>query len=225
MQTNTNRRKNGRINKNLRVFFGLNGTPYIGEIQNISNSGIAVFSNTVFQPGLQLDILIKAEGQEVYATGMVRWSNVAQKNADSTVHAMGISIDKGNKSYDSFIENNIDYRLKDKRVKSRFEKVLNVTYDCAEELMQAYTQNISLGGMFVQSRELLSIGSIIDVDIYLADVNDHIKIEGQVVYKVEMEEGENEYMNPGVGIEILRYYGNHKEKFQRYLNQWMFESE
>jgi len=225
MQTLTNRRKNGRISKDFRVFFGLNGTPYMGNLKNISSGGIGIVSNTVFQPGAQLDLLIKAGESEVYATGMVRWCNMlGQNDQTDQMHGMGLQIDKGNKAFHEFVIE-VDSRFAEAREKRRFEKVLNVTYNCAEDLMQAYTQNISLGGMFVATRDLLAIGSIIDVDIYLADVNDHIKIEGQVVYKVDVDDAENAYMDPGVGIEILRYYGKHQQKFQKYLNEWMIKSD
>jgi uncharacterized protein (TIGR02266 family) len=221
MDSGSNKRKLTRTPHKTQVFFGKNGTPYMGFIKNMSAGGLAIAAKTVFKPGDYLNLLIKNKSEDIYMSGQVRWTNRTIRDlAVDAVFDMGVQFTEYSLNYDELLTE-VEKEFKEKRRETRFEKVYRVKFTSPSELMQAYTENISMGGMFIHTEEKLEKGSIVDLEIILADVNDSIKVEARVVFVADKAVSERIGRGPGLGVEIVRYKDDGKARFQEYLGRWM----
>jgi len=215
----SNKRRQERIGKRYQVFFGPSGTPYMGFIKNLSEEGIAITSRTVFKPGTGLSLMLRPEQQELRLEGVVRWS-YRPFNAGLEAGAdMGIQFIEKFPEYATFFEK-LKQNFKELRLEPRFEKSFRVTFRSPKEFMQAYTQNISLGGLFIQTEEPLQKDSVVEVEIDLEDVHDTIQVEGRVVFVITPRVAERTGQEQGVGVEIVKYFGDSKIRFENYLSRW-----
>lgn len=215
-----NKRKLPRTPFKTQVFFGKTGTPYMGFIKNLSAGGIAISAKTVFKPGEYLNLLIKDSGGDVTMSGQVRWTNrVVRDLAVDAVFDMGVQFTEYSLDYDDLIHR-VEDSFSEKRREERFEKIYRVRFNNPRELMEAYSENISLGGLFVHTPDCLEKNSIVDLEIILADVEDAVQVECKVVFVSDEALATRIGRGPGMGLQIVRYHGDGKAKFQKYLGRW-----
>ncbi len=81
----------------------------------------------------------------------------------------------------------------DKRKNPRISCDVKAWYTSNENFGQEYIKNISLGGAFVETPEIFSIGQAIRLKIPFSDQNKYVKVKGNIV-RITPE---------GVGVEFL----------------------
>ena len=95
---------------------------------------------------------------------------------------------------------------------------LQVDYRVGEsknKVVQAFTANISRGGLFLITRDTLPVGSTIEMEIHLPDKK--INAKGEVVREVkEEEEG---YYTSGMGIKIIDMSKEDREVYERFIEE------
>jgi len=208
-----------RIPNRIPVFFGPEGVPYAGFITNLCENGFSITSRTVYKPGTNLKLLVKPEDRQFLMDGQVRWSY--RPNFPVGIDGnfdMGVMLTENNLDYLQYFSE-LKNNFTDTRCEPRFDKVFKVVFQTPKEFIKAYTQNLSLGGLYIATEEPLQKGSVIEVEIDLIDIDENIKVEGKVVFVAEEKTASRLGLNAGVGVEIIQYFGDSREKFKNYLKQ------
>ncbi len=110
------------------------------------------------------------------------------------------------------------------RVEERIPVGLQVDYRVGEDknkVVQAFTANISKGGMFLITRDTLPVGSVLELEIHLPDGK--VKAKGEVVREVKEEE-EGLYTS-GMGIKLISFENDGKKVYEDFIESKLKEKE
>jgi myo-inositol-1(or 4)-monophosphatase len=83
----------------------------------------------------------------------------------------------------------------------RAELKMAITYQSGEEFKTDYTQNLSEGGLYVQTSTPLPVGTKLEVDLAVPSLQQPLKIQGLVVWAQQASRGGRGV--PGMGIQFL----------------------
>ncbi len=72
--------------------------------------------------------------------------------------------------------------MEERRKDERGPAVIEIQYRSAQEFLSAYTQNISGGGLFVQTSRLVSLNDEVLLRFTLPGVSHHFEVTGLVVW-------------------------------------------
>ena len=84
------------------------------------------------------------------------------------------------------------------RQHSRVDTWLEVTFQSSHELMSSYMSNVSKGGMFIQTENVLDLGQVLALTFQLPGQDNLIRIKGVVVWKVPP----GGLLKPGMGVQF-----------------------
>ena len=99
-------------------------------------------------------------------------------------------------------------RSQDLRVKATFR----VGYETMDQLVVAYTTDLSRGGMFVATYKLLPRGTVIRLNIALPDGESEVSVTGKVVYVREASQSEGR--SAGMGVQFIDPDGSIQRRLQ-----------
>ena len=85
----------------------------------------------------------------------------------------------------------------------RFAARVKVRFRSVEELVTAYTDDISRGGLFVTSTHQLPPGSRVQVQMELPDEGPAARVPAEVAYTLSADEAEKAGRQPGMGMKFL----------------------
>jgi uncharacterized protein (TIGR02266 family) len=106
--------------------------------------------------------------------------------------------------------------LLERRGEIRVAASLRVGYQSLDELVEVYTDNISRGGLFIRTIELLPIGAVVKIKIDLADGGEAFDAIGRVTHIVGPAEAGKAPV--GMGVEFLDVGGAPlADRIARYL--------
>ncbi len=74
------------------------------------------------------------------------------------------------------------------RKTDRIENMIEVVYQTTEQFYKAYSTNIGGGGLFIKTRDLLPVNTMVNLKFTLPDENEPIQTAGKVVWQRETEE-------------------------------------
>lgn len=108
----------------------------------------------------------------------------------------------------------------EKRKYSRVEAKIKVTFKTVEDLKVEYTRNISTGGIFLKTNQLLDPNAEINLTLHLPDEMGKVLIKGKVIRLMSMSHPEDESKQIfGVGIRFLELDQNVKDKIERIIDE------
>jgi len=93
----------------------------------------------------------------------------------------------------------------------RFEVNAYVDYTGSEVLLYHKIQNISLGGISIQSSSVEDVGTVVDLVLNFPDIDASIAVKGEVVWA-------NREPPMDMGIRYIELDDDHKDTLRRYLN-------
>lgn len=105
----------------------------------------------------------------------------------------------------------------DKRRAERLENELSVTYRTVDGFISDWATNISRGGLFINSREPLPVGTVVRLIISLPDTAFPFDLEGKVVRVVAPDNPGNE--PPGMGIEFVDVDEEKRGRIERFVEK------
>ncbi len=84
-------------------------------------------------------------------------------------------------------------------------KGIKVELKCLERgsFSVCLTQNISGGGLFVETKKPFSLDSEVFLDFFLPGFRDKFKLKGKVIHRVTEREAKKDGYVPGMGIEFI----------------------
>jgi type IV pilus assembly protein PilZ len=89
--------------------------------------------------------------------------------------------------------------VNERRKHRRVPFVTKVTYVLAECVQYYYSQDLSLGGMFLETRKPFAVGTRLELDFSLPDTEARLRVKGEVVRIVTPDPLHRDLV-PGMGI-------------------------
>lgn len=106
----------------------------------------------------------------------------------------------------------------DRRRSQRAPARLLVEYESVEDFLIDYTANMSLGGMFIQTREPLPVGSRFRLRFRIPGRPEPVETEGEVCWTLTVEEAGS--WQPGMGVKLDQLREEDREAVSRLLEAW-----
>jgi uncharacterized protein (TIGR02266 family) len=91
--------------------------------------------------------------------------------------------------------------INERRKHRRVPFVTKVSYILAEGVQYYYSQDLSLGGIFLETRKPFPIGTRLDLDFSLPESDTRVQVKGLVVRIIPPDPVHRELV-PGMGIEF-----------------------
>ena len=89
--------------------------------------------------------------------------------------------------------NNWDGLNRRKNVRVRFPSLIILKSKGGEkEILLTHTENIGIGGVCVILKKQIELGSHVEMEIDLLDMDNHIKCKGEVVWSIQRQDSEEQ---------------------------------
>ena len=88
------------------------------------------------------------------------------------------------------------------------------------DIVLAHTDNIGVGGVCVALRQSVKIFSVLEIELDLLDLGDHIRCKGKVAWNIEKESSDKK--NPkifDVGIEFIDIADEDQSRLQEVIDR------
>ena len=112
---------------------------------------------------------------------------------------------------------NADMGEANKRKAERLENELPVAYRSVDGFITDWVTNISKGGLFINSRTPLPVGTLVRLIIQLPDTPFPFELKGRVVRVCEFDNATNEV--PGMGIEFVDIDDDKRARIERFVDK------
>jgi len=99
----------------------------------------------------------------------------------------------------------------------RFHTQFNVRFRTAREFVREHAQNISRGGLFVQTTTSPPVDEVITVQLELPDGGPPATTSGLIMHRVTAEEAERTGTVPGIGVQFLDADDAFRDRIDRYI--------
>jgi len=183
----------------------------------MSLGGIAISSQTVFKPGTALNLLLTTDTEDIPLQGISRWnSHAANAMARRMSFEMGVELTARTPEYTTLLQDIID-QFTERRRAPRFKKYFKVNVEDSDKLMELYTRDISRGGVYVVTKDAPALRSIINVKLYLYDIMEAVRVEGEVVHILDPEKAKELGQEPGFGVQFTRFFEDDRETLEKYI--------
>ena len=160
------------------------------------------------------------------ANGIVRWIKDVERHSMKKEYQneMGVEFIKRPTGYLALLRSIVEEQDKS-LAESSYENVFKVNFANLEDFMEEYTNNISQGGMFVATQQVLPAESPVDILIMIADILKIFSIKGRVVQVVTDQMQQMHGLKPGLGIQLTSSLDLDKEVLVHYLSEMKTPSE
>jgi uncharacterized protein (TIGR02266 family) len=105
--------------------------------------------------------------------------------------------------------------LGDRRIHPRIPMRLSVKYSRAKEFFVDYSNNISIGGIFIRTLEPAEFGTKVLIEFTLPEIPRKVKGLGEVVRVVHA--GGSEREPAGMGIKFLKFDPGSEEHIRKFI--------
>ncbi len=219
MNTKTQPEKT-RLLRRIPVYFGPIDPRYLGFIRNISAKTLAINSRDFLDKNSAVKIRINHENGAIFLRGVIKNAKRAEVGLSTSNNSNEMQIDLLEKSdsYLDFLHDILESDLENRR-ETRFDKVLKVTFENSDSLIEEYTHNISMGGMFIAGQQPLELNTQVEVRILIADIMKIIHAEAQVTHVVNPEDLGASGRIAGVGLQFMRFYDDDREALEEYVKR------
>ncbi len=95
---------------------------------------------------------------------------------------------------------------------------IRIQYRVADQFFTDYIQNLSLGGIFVETTEPLPVHTALKVQFSLPAMEEPIVADGVVVHRVEINRGKGKAAS-GMGIRFSQLDERNKRALEAYLQK------
>lgn len=113
-----------------------------------------------------------------------------------------------------------------RRMSARVAAECRVSYETVDELVVAYTEDISRGGLYVRTNKFLPIGAVVRVLLALPDEATELSVLARVAFVMDEHQAKQQDREPGMGMEFLDVGGAPvADQIARYLAEVSPEEE
>jgi type IV pilus assembly protein PilZ len=101
----------------------------------------------------------------------------------------------------------------------RFHTQFTVRFRTAREFVREHAENISRGGVFIQTESPPQVDEVITVQLELPDGGPIATSSGLIMHRVTVAEAEQNGLIPGIGVQFLDADDRFRERIDRYIAQ------
>ncbi len=103
------------------------------------------------------------------------------------------------------------------RADPRVRVELNIEFGSEHNFYAGFVENLSAGGVFIATYNILAVGEVIEFELGLPDSEVPVKGTGEVRWTREPREGSD--MQPGLGIRFLSLSDESNKIIERFVEQ------
>lgn len=212
-------RKHKRLSRRFPIKFGTESPRYLGFARDISLGGLCLSSKTMFHEYSELVMEFQKDAKPVTVRGSVRWVAEPDQMGGMTgmKSDMGIELTEAGEDYKEFVVSAFE-KAQNIRADTRYGKTLKIIFETRKELVQKYTQDISQGGIYVKSDDAPPFDSEQKIKLIISENMLMIDAVGKVVHIVTPEMAEQHGLNPGFGIQFIRFEDDGQKKLTEYIS-------
>jgi type IV pilus assembly protein PilZ len=108
-------------------------------------------------------------------------------------------------------------RKPERRANDRVPLRIQIQYQTADQFFQDYIQNLSIGGIFIETSSPLKVGTRLKVQFCLPEIQKEILADGMVVRKVDVRSKDPRL--PGMGIQFSDLNSRDKRILDEYIRR------
>lgn len=109
-------------------------------------------------------------------------------------------------------------RTSEKRKHERLPVRIRIQYRTSDQFFQDYIQNLSVGGIFIETKNPLSVGTKLKVQFSLPEMEEMITADGVVVHRLHGGRTHN-LPSGGMGIQFAELDDNCKQVLEDYVQK------
>jgi len=212
------RREKHRLQHREMAKFYDQGKEYVGVVLNVSEDGLFIQTRNLLP--IRSPILVEYGNKDSLSLdGKVVWrlqpSMISNFNF---VGGMGIFLSNAPQKWLEIVSGIREQR--GSRVgEKRYDMTHPVQYESHASFLTEYTENLSKGGMYLATPELLEPESTIQVELEIPGIPDPIKVTGKVVYRFSEKEAQEHGRPPGVGLQFIDTSDEAKNLLHQYIHR------
>ncbi|HLG21095.1 MAG TPA: TIGR02266 family protein [Bdellovibrionota bacterium] len=202
------RRRAERIQRRFGFKFEAEGKTISGTILNLSEVGMLIQADRVFQPGSRITIPLQiAPGQTFSLQGNVVWSRPPKKPLGRVREpgTMGIDLGATPSKYTQSVAQLREYLTQSapRGRDNRFDVFHRVQFKSGAEFLTEYTENLSRGGMYLATDRDLKVGTVIQIQMEFPGTDEPLEIKGRVAYRMSAAAAKATGRSQGLGIQFV----------------------
>jgi len=204
-----------RVAKNLLGKMQINGMEFFVYVHDLAKDGIGLTCNRELQIHDQIKISLNVPGHKTMELeGTVAWMRVMPKISRNRYH-IGVHLTLKTTDYEEYVVSLLrkDY---ERRKFERFKDILEVQNGDVLDLLDAATQDVSAGGLYIRTGRPLTIGQQLEIMLSGKNLERSLFCLGEVmsVFETDMDDLDHPY---GAGIKIISFVGEDEKLFSEYL--------
>ena len=92
----------------------------------------------------------------------------------------------------------------ERRKQARVSKRFKVAYATPKEFVDSYIFNLSVGGLFIETKEPLNQGEMLNLRVFLPDKGEELDVTGEVIWSSREKTATSERSYPpGMGVKFI----------------------
>ncbi len=103
------------------------------------------------------------------------------------------------------------------RIMTRYPASIPVSIECESKLFAAKAVNLSSSGVFVGSKQLLAVGSLVAMKMLVGGTEDPVAVRAKVVHVVEAGPRHAPWSEPGLGLQFIDGDDSFRTRIDRFL--------
>jgi hypothetical protein len=184
----------------------IEGKSVQGTLINVSETGLQLKLEKMLLPvGTLQHMEIECDGIRHPALGQVVWSRMElEPTATEVTYAMGLKIVSPSAKYLELVNRIREKTGNDKRVMDpRYELRHEVRFAVNDQILTAYTENLSRGGMYLTTEMSLEKGHYFDAELILPGSDLPMKIQCEVAHRLAPDSAKIVGRQPGIGCKFV----------------------
>ena len=209
------RRQEKRLTRIVLAKILLSGEKHIGYIQDFSQSGVGITCNKPLELKTRVDVSVKLPNLDpMQLSGKVVWRRKLPK-VSRHKYLYGLRFAESPAHYSKYLEAELD-KVDERRQHNRLRYFMRVRSEDVLKLIDAATEDISAGGFYVRSHQLLNVGEEITLMLEDERLEKPISCMGRVISCFECDTNNFDYPY-GAGIKIVAFQKDDEARFKDFL--------
>lgn len=210
-------RRQVRVSKNLLAIVQHGYIQFLGFIVDIAKGGMGMTCNRDIALGDALSISLNVpEHKTLKLAGHLVWRRELPKLSRNRWH-LGVRLSNPPEEYAAYVES-LMRREYERRAHRRFADTLIVSNEDVLDLLDATTQDISAGGLYIRTGSPLPVGAQYEVDLQGSGLLDPLRCLVEVVTSFDCDADDLDHPY-GAGVKIISFRAGDAERFADYIKQ------
>lgn len=208
-------RRQLRIARNLLAKVAQSGGSFFAYVQDLAKNGVGFTCNRPLAIGDAVDVALNIPGQPTIALkGKIVWQRnlpVISRNK----YQYGLTLAEPSPSFDRYVENQLKREYEHRR-DARYTDILTVENADVMDLLDAATEDISAGGLYIRTGAPLEMGRQLELKLSGPQLAEPLFCLAEVVavFDADPDDLDHPY---GAGVRFISFSGDGADRFKEYL--------